>query len=323
MKRLFFVCAFFALTIGGAEAAARFGICATTCTWDNASTAMWSDSSGGATGFSAPTTVDTVTFDGNTCVGGTTCTITVNANLSINSLAMGTCTASTTGCILDFSANNNNIIFGHAATSFNIGGTGVRRLNMGSGTWSFANVSTATMWNSAPATNLTLNANSSTIVTNHTNTTATVTFSTDTTLTLNNLTINANSSIGTLLFVGGPINFTNLTINAPNYIDFNGGGQFNITTLNVNGTAITNNIGLFFPQFQVSSTVVATYAWLRGGVCNTVTFASSVNGGLNSGCLTTAPAGSTTACILGGWLLWRDMPGNLNDNFPAWLDKAA
>jgi hypothetical protein len=28
-------------------------------------------------------------------------------------------------------------------------------------------------------------------------------------------------------------------------------------------------------------------------------------------------------CILGGWLLWRDFHQDLNDNFPAWLDKAA
>src|SRR5258708_36798458 len=82
-----------------ASAANRFAVCTTTCTWDGASTAMWSTSSGGATGASVPGASDPVIFDGSTCVGGTTCTTTVNTNPTIASLTMGSCTASTTGCI--------------------------------------------------------------------------------------------------------------------------------------------------------------------------------------------------------------------------------
>ncbi len=33
--------------------------------------------------------------------------------------------------------------------------------------------------------------------------------------------------------------------------------------------------------------------------------------------------GGGGGCILGGWLLWRDLPQHLNDNFPAWLEKTA
>ncbi len=53
---------------------------------------------------------------------------------------------------------------------------------------------------------------------------------------------------------------------------------------------------------------------------------NSFNLGPNSGITINAPAGAFGGgggCILGGWLLWRDLPNNVNDNFPAWLDKAA
>jgi hypothetical protein len=51
--------------------AARFWVGGTGA-WDNASTANWSATTGGASGASAPTSADTVTFDGNSGTG--TCT---------------------------------------------------------------------------------------------------------------------------------------------------------------------------------------------------------------------------------------------------------
>jgi hypothetical protein len=51
--------------------AARFWV-GGTGTWNNASTANWSATTGGASGASAPTSADTVTFDGNSGTG--TCT---------------------------------------------------------------------------------------------------------------------------------------------------------------------------------------------------------------------------------------------------------
>lgn len=130
------------LWAGSAEAALRFAVCTTTCTWDNSSQAMWSNTSGGATSCGAnctpPVSTDDVTLDAATCVGGTTCTITVNANLAVASIAMGACTASTAGCILDFSANNNNITISGTGGYVN-NGAGTRTLNMGNGLWDFTN----------------------------------------------------------------------------------------------------------------------------------------------------------------------------------------
>lgn len=152
----------FALLVAGlisASAASRFAVCTTTCTWDGASTAMWSASSGGATGASVPGSSDTVTLDAATCVGGTTCAITVNTNFSIISLTMGACTASTTGCVLDFSVNNNSPTL---SSTFSATGTGVRTLKLGSGTFSLT-VPTGTSWDMSVTTNLTFPANSATI----------------------------------------------------------------------------------------------------------------------------------------------------------------
>lgn len=141
------------------EAANRFAVCTTTCTWDNVSTAMWSTTTGGGTGASAPTSSDAVILDAATCVGGTTCTITVNANLNIGSITMGACTASTTGCILDFSANNNSVTI----SFFSGSGTGTRTLNMGSNTFTVTSAS-GTVWDNTTVANFTFNANTSTIL---------------------------------------------------------------------------------------------------------------------------------------------------------------
>lgn len=122
-----------------AEAANRFAVCTTTCTWDNTSTAMWSTSSGGATGASAPVAADDVILDAATCVGGTTCTITTFAGtISINTLTMGACTASTSGCILEGSTNNTNFTFA-GTTGYNNNASGTRTHNMGSGTYTVSN----------------------------------------------------------------------------------------------------------------------------------------------------------------------------------------
>jgi hypothetical protein len=165
MKRLFLALLFLCFANLSVDAASRFGVCTTTCTWDGASTAMWSATSGGATGASVPVAADTVTFDAATCVGGTTCTITVNTNPTITSFTMGACTASTTGCIVDFSVNNNNITVIGSGSPINASGTGTRNLKMGNGTWTMSNgaSSTGLTFELSVITNLTFNANSSTI----------------------------------------------------------------------------------------------------------------------------------------------------------------
>lgn len=311
----------------GVSAANRFAVCTTTCTWDNSSTAMWSTSSGGATGASVPTASDVATFDASTCVGGTTCTTTVNASLTIGSLVMGACTASTTGCILDFSVNNNNVAItpstAGATTALNISGTGTRTLKMGSGSWTIAQ-QTGTILNATSITNLTFNAGSSTIIINPAFGVGTTVSWIGNTLTYNNLTINGGNNSGTLSMLGTPF-YNTVTINGPNYIDFNGGGISTINNLIINGT-FTNVVSIYFGQLNVVNLpITATFVYLRGTTCtsSSMIFANSLSGGENTLCTFSAPSLGAGACILGGWLLWRDMPGNLNDNFPAWLDKAA
>lgn len=329
MKRLILAALFLGLLIFEAEAAARFAVCTTTCTWDNSSTAMWSTSSGGATGASAPTTTDDVTFDAATCVGGTTCTTTVNANLSVKSLHFTTCTASTAGCILDFSANNNNITFTNGNTAFLLVGTGTRTLNMGNGSWTFNQNGTQTAIDAGPnapsISGLTFNSNNSTIITNFSQTDNQIVSVIFNTLTWANITVNGNTHGATSNFVGTPTFSGNYTINGPNFLDYNTGG---ISTVNGNFTVSGTNTQLVlfhFAQWSVGGTTTANWVWLEGSVCFVaMTFNNSFQGGNTTGCTINAPAGGgTTACILGGWLLWRDMPGRLNDNYPAWLDKAA
>lgn len=321
MKKLLLLFIALFLSAVDANAANRFAVCVTTCTWDNSSTAMWSASSGGATGASFPIAGDNTIFDGATCVGGTTCTITVSANLHVASINMGACTASTTGCILDFSANNNNITFD---SDFTNSGTGLRRLNMGNGIWTMP-TTTGTLWNITTATNLTLNANGSTILFPTSNNSRT--FATIDNLVYNTVQINTSLGASSPLFTFsiGAFTITNFIVGASMGIRFTGGVP-TFTNITITGTSS----GIVFIDGQLRSPVVTgtgamNWAAIRDAAFNGAGTPILDTNGINLGNVTgiTFTGGSSTACILGGWLLWRDMPGNLNDNFPAWLDKAA
>lgn len=329
MKRLSVAIFLLLASFVTAEAAARFAVCTTACTWNNVSTAMWSTTSGGATGASPPVAGDGVTLDGATCVGGTTCTITVAADLAMSVLVMGACTAATTGCILDFSINNNNITFNASgqANALNISGTGTRTLKMGNGTWTFASASGTTVINAGTTTNLTFAANSSSIVTNMTNSVSAAGLD-GSTLTFNNITMNANSNKGSFTVNAGAI--STLTVNGFNRLIF-GQASLSIGTWTMTGTG-TNPVSVTGccenGNTIVTMTNISTSTWvgMRGISCAGTGAASPFNNSLNegtNGCTVSAPNAGTSACILGGWLLWRDMPEHINDNFPAWLEKAA
>lgn len=151
---LFLIC----INATSVSATAKFLVlCTTACTWDNTNDAIWSTSSGGVNNTTHPVAADTVTLDANSCVGGLTCTITVNANLSIASIAMGACTASTTGCVLDFSANNNSLTTG----TFSGTGTGTRTLNCGTNTFHITGAGSS--WDFTTNTNLTFTCGSFTL----------------------------------------------------------------------------------------------------------------------------------------------------------------
>ncbi len=319
---------FLLLSCISADAANRFATCATTCTWDASSTAMWGTASGG-TGASVPGSGDAVILDGATCVGGTTCTITVNTNPTVQSLTMGACTASTTGCILDFSVNNNSPTFNTNGVS--ITGSGTRTLKMGSGTFTISGNSG--VWDATTVTNLTLTQGTSTIAftagatgNNRTMAGGGKTYAT--------ISVGANTGAGAFTFTDTGNTFGTVTLTAPNWV------RFSIFTTNTITNAITWT-GTTTKQLLISSDSVAisptinsaanaAMQWvgiyritMGGGGTHAAT--NSFNFHNNSGITITAPTsiGSSQVCILGGWLLWRDMPDHLNDNFPAWLEKAA
>ncbi len=322
MKR--FLLAFGALLFltAYAEAATLFAVCTTACTWNNVSTAMWSASSGGATGQPPPVAGDTVNFDAATCVGGTTCTTTVAANVAMTNLTMGACTASTTGCVLDFSANNNNITI---SGIFNNSGSGTRRLNMGNGTWTMTN-NTSTPWVMSTVTNLTFNANSSTILfttsaSARTFSSANVTYSTI------QLADQTSAPTGSPVFQFSNATFTvaNLIVGKGQELKFTAGGSYTISTaFTVTGGGASSVVFIDGQQNTIVNNGVVSMAW---AAIRDLTFTVNTNGIANNsfnagnviGLTVNAPGGGS--CIIGGWLLWRDMPEHLNDNFPAWLEK--
>lgn len=317
------------LSVGTAGATPKFAVCSTACTWDGSSTAMWSLSSGGATGAAVPVAADTVTLDANTCVGGTTCTITVNTNFNIASLAMGACTASTTGCILDFSVNNNSVTV--STNGFSITGSGVRQLKMGS---AVINITGSNgFWDATTVTNLTLTPGTSNIVFSGAST-ATRTF-TGGGKTYATVTVSPNSSSGVFQFTDTGNTFGTLAITAPNWIFFSIFTTQTVTNqITWSGTStqqllVSSNSqslsGTINSPANAAMTWAAFYRITMGGG-GTHAATNSFNNGNNSGFTISAPSsigGGGGGCILGGWLLWRDLPEHINDNFPAWIDEAA
>lgn len=324
MKRLFIALTALLLFTAYAEAANRFAVCTTTCTWDASNTGMWSTTSGGATGASVPTSIDTAVLNGSTCVGGTTCTITVNANHNVQSLDFGSCSASTTGCILDFSVNNNNF----EACAIDINGGGVRTFKMGSGTFTVTGCSAlSTVWNADNASNMTFTPGTSTICVCGSNLSAV--FDTAPGLTYNRINMSGfvryaggsgTTTVGTLNLIG-PASFSMQSLRtwvvSTSFIATTTGSA----PISIIGTTQGIAATLRFP----SST---TFQWASikdmdfTGSGSTPVASNSFNIGNNVGITITAPGAGGGGCILGGWLLWRDMPEHLNDNFPAWLDKA-
>lgn len=245
-----------------AEAAARFAVCITTCTWNNdgiATGIMWATTSGGTVGAAAPVAADQVTFDAATCVGGTTCTITTFAGtISVTSINFSACTASTAGCILDASVNNTNFTIG--GSGFSNSGSGLRTINMGNGTWDLTQ-SSGNVWLQGGATNLTLNKNGSTLQFSGTSTTAikSITFGT---FSYNIVTF--GSTLGGYSISGAPTIAT-WNITAPTAVTFASGMTATIT----NALAITgssgNAVGL------ISSTTGTAYT-LALGAASTCTW---------------------------------------------------
>jgi hypothetical protein len=252
---------------------------------------------------------DDVTLDAATCVGGTTCTITTFAGtISLNSLTMSLCTASTSGCVLDASANNTNFTLANNTTAFTSTGAGTRTMNMGNGTWTLSG--TSAIWTAAGSTNFTLNANSSTIA--FTGTAAGQReLRAGTSKTYNNITV--NSSVDRFFQLSGAtaIGINTLTITGPNRVQFQQGITTTITTLtnisanSTNQCLLTNN-NPSNGQATISSgnNFTADYCSISGvAFTGAGTFAAtnSMNVGQATGIAITLPSGGAGGGrIIGG-----------------------
>lgn len=290
-----------------ADAANRFLTCTVTCTITAVDTTIWGTTSGG-TGASVPGSSDAVILDAATCVGGVTCTATMGAgyNPTWGSITMGACTASTSGCILDFSANNNNVTI---SGTFNCNGTGTRTLNMGSGTWTMTQGGGSTPWDLGVVTNLTFNANTSTILFSATTVTGNRVFAgggrTYSTVTL------ASPSVisGNIVFsITGANTFGTFNINPPYWVRFPAGTTTITSAFNWTGTAFNNAIAIDGGTGSAATISSANNGTLTWGVVSGLTFTgggtftatNSFDMKANTGITITGPATGSGGGIIGG-----------------------
>lgn len=287
-----------------AQAASRFLTCATTCTITAADTSIWGTTTGG-TGASVPGSSDDVILDAATCVGGTTCTATFGAgyNPTWISLTMSLCTASTAGCILDASVNNNNIVL-TGSTAYTNSGSGTRTLNMGNGTWTLSG--NGAIWNIAASA--TLNAGSSTLAFTGSGGTSGrrdllgggKTYS----------TVTISGSTGAAFRIQSQNTFGTLTIAGPNRFFLGGGGTQTVTTM-TNVAASSSNPVLF--TTDTPATGVATISSANNWTCDwcgftfmtfsgggTFSATNSLNFGANTGITISPPSGGGGGRIIGG-----------------------
>lgn len=280
-----------------------------TASWTNANTASW-------TCGHVPTSSDSVVFDGTS--GGGTVTVNFGGLITVTSLDAGAFTGT-----LDFSANNNSLTAtGSSGISFS--GTGTRTINLGSGTFTVSNSTGGNQFSMGTTTNMTFNAGTSTIAMTGTGKQS-FDFGNKT---VNAVTIAGRSSGPAVQDAGSSVHtITSLTISPPNVFTIVAANTVTISGLSAVGTAsnpimIRSSSDETQMTISTAATLTCTYCSFRDVIVSgggSLTTTSSLNLGNNTG----ITFGSGAACILGGWLLWRDMPEHLNDNFPAWLEKAA
>ncbi len=232
-------------------------LCATTCTWDNTNDTIWSTTSNGSNNTTHPTAADTVTIDASSCSGGTTCTITTNGTLAMSSLTMGACTASTTGCILDASVNNNNFNIGG---TFSFTGTGTRTIKCGTGTFTVSGIPNVDF---TTLTNATVTCGSVALVDGNTGTgTSTWALGGQT---FGSFTAGANTNATAVSFTTAFTLNTTLSVTAPRNIGFLTSATATITGgFTLAGTA-TNPIYLFS---NTSANTAATLSMGAASTCN-------------------------------------------------------
>jgi len=320
LKRIALALSILGLLVSEASAVTCFWV-GGTAQWTAVNAASWASSSGGAASSCAasggvPGALDAGVFDASS--GGGTVTpnfVALNIGLFIMSDFTGT---------IDFSVNNNSPTMSQVIVS----GTGTRTLRMGSGTWTFP--STGIPWYATTTTNLTFNANTSTM--HFTDTVGQKVFRGGG-LTYNTITIDGGG-ISSSVWITGANTFANFNLAGGNTIQLTAGLTTHITN-SFNWVGTSTGLLLIKSDTNASAATITsasngTMTWtafrdvnFNGGGTFTATSSFNLVGPTLGVTVTPPSSGSTTACILGGWLLWRDLPGNLNDNYPAWLDKAA
>lgn len=237
-------------------------------TWNAVNTAIWSTSSGGATGASVPVDGDDVIMDAASGGG----TVTLGYNPTVTSITMGA-----------FTGTFNASTFSPTMDTFNCSGTGVRTLSLGTGTWTIRG-GNGTVWNTGTSTNLTYNINSSTINFSYASGVGTRTISNGIvgpTVAFNNLNVTAGSDI--FLFTTNGPTIVNLS-----YSGFTGSiSDSNSITINGNltmGTGMTVPDGAGNFQFRATSGTqvftsngVTTNSIEINGVGTTVQLADALN----------------------------------------------
>lgn len=250
-------------------AANRFLTCPTTCTITAIDTTIWGAASGGV-GASVPGTGDAVILDTATCVGGVTCTATMGSgyNPTWQSVALGTCTASTTGCVFDASVNNNNITL-TSNGCFNGSGTGTRTILAGSGTWTCSAVNAA--WTMTTTTNLS---------------NPTTAFSA-----LSIVMSGAATTVNTFATGAGGVVYGSVTFSANNNVNMAGSG------ITIGTFSITGPSQVSFPQ-GATTTVTNAFNWI-GTSSNPILI---TNSNPNNGVATlTTGSGTTNSCTWCGF----------------------
>lgn len=273
-----------------------------TATWDTTNSGgggtggiKWASASGGTSACAgggtggAPITSDVAIFDAAS--GGGTVTVNYGGTVPIQSLTMSSFTGT-----LDFATNNNNITFSAGGQSFVNTGSGVRTLNMGSGTWTFQGQSV--YFDQSGATNLTFNGSSATLAFTGTG------GSTGRRIYLGNRTygtITIAASSAPLELTGGGSTIGTLTISPGSVISFGNNSTINVTNLtNIVGSSTTPTVFLTnnatFGRFTISSANNFTGSWLvlSSGIFSgggTFSATNSLDAGSNSGITISPPSG--------------------------------
>jgi len=281
-----------------AEAATRFWV-GGTGTWDNASTAHWSASTGGAGGQSVPGSSDTATFDASS--GGGTVTVSDpngGGTVTLSGLTFGAFTGT-----LDFATNNNNVTVS-GSTGVSGTGSGVRTFNAGSGTWTLT--AGGAGWNFTTTTNLTISAASANIVLSLSSN-QNISFSGGS-KTYGSLTL-TKSTTGSVIITGSNT-FTTFTVNPGTLIQFTNATTQTATNFSASCTSTqpcsfgTQAAGNQATISVASGTINMTYLLgirdmtFTGGA--TFTAANSIDYGQNSGVTITAPSFGGGGGIIGG-----------------------